>query len=464
MASFLDKVYVNSPVWLQNLGISLYGFTWRQRRYGGKFQQYVSEFRERESFTAEQWRSYQETQLRTLLVHANEHVPYYRNLFRDLPLTTRDLAKFSLDDLEKLPLLTKAILRDRQDEFIADNLTEKLATYLTSGTTGTPLAIQFTREGDRLAQAAYESRVRNWAGVNFKMSRAMIGGRLVVPKAHARPPFWRFNFVERQLYMSAFHISPDNVPEYAKALNHYQPDYLVGYASSHFFLARMLEELNISMYQPKAVLTSSEKLTSEMRSTIERVYHCEVYDGYSGVEACCQASECEFHRLHISPDMGIVEILGDDDKPVSTGSPGRIVATGLLNYAQPLIRFDTGDVAILSDQGCACGIQMPVIEELVGRLEDIVIGADGRETVRFHGIFVGLPNVKEGQIIQDSLTEFRLRIAVSEAFNEDDKKVIRSRFEQRLGKINLKFEFVEKIERTERGKFRAVISHISRHL
>lgn len=463
MASFLDKAYASSPVWLQNLGISLYGFTWKQRRFGGNFQKYVSEFKERESLSKNQWRSYQEDQLRKLLVHANEHVPYYRKLFQDLHLSTRDLAEFALVDLSHFPLLTKEVIREKQDEFLADNLTEKPATYLTSGTTGTPLAIKFTREGDRLAQAAYEARVRNWAGVNYQMSRAMIGGRLVVPKANARPPFWRYNFVERQLYMSAFHISPANAPEYAKALNHYQPDYLVGYASSHYFLARMLDEMQITMYSPKAVLTSSEKLTREMRETIERVYQCEVFDGYSGVEACCQASECEFYGMHISPDMGIIEILGDDDKPVPSGSPGRIIATGLLNYAQPLIRFDTGDVAILSGQDCECGREMPVLEELVGRLEDTVIGADGRETVRFHGIFVGLPNIKEGQVIQETITDFRLRLVVSDKFNDEDEKIIRSRFEQRLGNINLKFEVVEKIERTERGKFRAVISHVRRH-
>jgi len=463
MSTILDKIYSVSPTWLQNLGVSIYGLSWKQRRYGGGFRVYSSEFSRRDYYTYSQWRDYQQDQLRKLLVNAFSHVPYYKTLFLNHNITDNDLSIFKIEDLSQLPVLTKEIIRANQSKFLNDSLKERPNTYMTSGTTGTPLAIAFTREGDRLVQAAYEARVRKWAGVNYRMSRAMIGGRLVVPKADSNPPFWRYNFAERQLYMSAFHISPNNTPEYAKALNFYKPDYLVGYASSHFFLARMIDEIGINMYHPKAVLTSSEKLTKEMRNTIEKVYHCEVFDAYSGVEACCQASECENHRLHISPDMGIIEILDDNDRPVQAGTPGRIVATGLLNFAQPLIRYDTGDIGILSQESCPCGRQMPVIEELIGRLEDTVIGKDGRETVRFHGIFTGLDNVREGQVIQEDYDQFRVRLVVGNGFSNQDKKAIYDRFNQRLGQIKLEFEIVDRIERTERGKFKAVISEVQRN-
>jgi phenylacetate-CoA ligase len=462
MANLLDKIYSISPVWIQNFGINLYGLYWMQRRYGGNFKADSLRFSQREIYTESKWNEYQQDQLRKLLIHADSQVPYYQQVFQKSGLTRSDLENFTLKDLEKLPVVTKEILRAEPQAFLASKSQKTVKSYLTSGTTGTPLAIRFTKDGDRLVQAAYESRVRNWAGVNYKMSRAMIGGRIVVPKANTAPPFWRYNWVEKQLYMSAFHISPSTAPDYAKALNHYKPDYLVGYASSHFFLARMLDELHINMYQPKAVLTSSEKLTPEMRTTIEKVYKCEVYDAYSGVEACCQASECEHHSLHISPDVGIVELLDENDQPVPTGAPGRIVATGFLNFAQPLIRYDTGDLAIMSIKECECGRNMPIVEELVGRLEDTVIGKDGRETVRFHGIFVGLDHIREGQIIQEDYDRFTLRLAVCPRFCDLDKQMINDRFYQRLGKVVLNFEFVDQIERTERGKFKAVISKVKR--
>lgn len=462
MTKLTDLLYSKAPVWLQNVAISAYGLVWKQRRFGGRFAHYVTEFKRREEFSSEEWHNYQQERLRLLLVSANKQVPFYQRLFYDLGFHENDLAMFSLQDLRQLPILSKEGFKQHQEELVSRDLKEKPATYYTSGTTGTPIGIKFTREGDRLAQAAYESRVRKWAGVHYRMSRAMIGGRMVVPKASAYPPFWRYNIFERQFYMSAFHISPKNAPDYAEALNRYKPDYLVGYASSHFFLARMLEELSITMYQPKAVLTSSEKLTPDMRALIEKVYHCEVFDAYSGVEACCQASECQEHRLHISPDMGIVEILDEDDQPVPPGIPGRIIATGLLNFAQPLIRYDTGDLAVISTKPCPCGRQMPVIEELVGRLEDTVVTRDGKETVRFHGIFIGLDHVLEGQVIQEDYDRFLVRLVVDHGFNDTDKKLIHDRFFQRLGHIDLKYELVDQIERTERGKFKAVISKVHR--
>jgi phenylacetate-CoA ligase len=267
---------------------------------------------------------------------------------------------------------------------------------------------------------------------------------------------------ERQLYFSAFHIAPAYVLDYVQALNRYKPDYLVGYASSHYFLARMIAEQGYQVHRPKAVLTSSEKLTLEMREMISEVYGCSVFDGYSGVEACAQISECEYHTLHESPDMGIIELLDDSGKRVTGSGYGEIIATGLINFEQPLIRYRTGDMAIRSDSMCDCGRQMSAYREIIGRLEDTVVGVDRREMVRFHGIFVGLPHVREGQIVQKTLTDFLIRLAVDQQFGDSEKEEIYRRFQTRLGQVNLEFEFVDQVERTLGGKFRAVISHVNR--
>ena len=462
MPGIYDRVYQHSPAWVQNFGISLYGYIWRNRRYGGSFKNNVRSFEQREGYTIPEWHTYQTIHLRKLIQYAIIHVPFYRQLYQTIGLS--HLSEIELDQLSELPLLEKEDIRSNQDAFTSDGvLKRKLHTYHTSGTTGTPIGIKFTNDMHRRWSAAYEVRVRHWSGLHYKMSRAMIGGRLVVPRAKAEPPFWRYNLAERQLYMSAFHISPQNACHYVQALNHFKPDYLVGYASSHFFLARMIDEQGLEVIQPKAILTSSEKLTSEMRTTLESVYRCPVFDAYSGVEACCLTSECEYHRMHISPDVGIIELIGENGSPVKIGEPGEIVATGLLNFEQPLIRYRTGDLAIWADETCPCGREMPIIEEIVGRLEDTVIGADGREMVRFHGIFVGLPHIREGQVIQETLHKFRLKLVVDVEFNDYDRQLICKRFEERLGSVDLTFELVDKIERTERGKYRAVISNVKRN-
>ncbi len=462
MSTLIDLIYKKSPIWFQNVGISVFGLMWQQRRFGGVFKAAYAQFKDREQFHKGQWRTYQEEQLRKLITHAVDTVPHYREIWRNA-LSHKRINEFMLEDLKLFPILEKDDIRSSPDSYISEAFRrQKLHTYSTSGTTGTPLEIKFTTEMHQTWSAAYERRCRNWAGVNRCMSRAMIGGRLVVPKGDAKPPFWRYNVTEKQLYFSAFHISPQNTQYYINALNHYKPDYLVGYSSSYFFLARFILEQQLIVHKPIAILTSSEKLTDEMRSTIRDAFNCDVYDGYSGVEACCLASECEHHRLHISPDVGIIELLDEDGMPVSPGQPGEIVVTGLLNYAQPLIRYRTGDYAVISNEACPCGREMPVVNELVGRLEDTVIGSDGRETVRFHGIFIGSNNIREGQVVQETLTKFVLRLVVTPFFNDEDREAIKKRFEERLGPVELQFEIVDKIERTERGKFKAVISKVRR--
>lgn len=458
-----EHLYSASPVWLQNVGISVYGVLWRQQRYGGNFLELVAQFQARERFSFDEWRDYQTGQLRALLLHAYQTVPYYHNLFNSLGLRTQSLENFSLEDLSRLPLLEKETIRRNLNDFL-DQGPDRRRLHIdhTSGTTGTPLPVLRSTLTNRAISAAYEARIRRWAGVNYRMSRAMIGGRIVVPPTRAKPPFWRYNLAERQLYLSAFHISPANTSNYVAALNFFRPNYLVGYASAHYFLARNAEEQGLQLYRPKAILTSSDSLTSEMRQLLQRVYGCQVFDGYSGVENCCLASECEYHHMHLSPDVGIVEFSGSDGRPAPPGERGEIVATGLLNFDQPLIRYRTGDYAILSLQPCPCGRQMPVLEELVGRLEDTVVGQDGREIIRFQGVFLDLPHVREGQIVQKTLTHFQVRLAVNAGFSEDEKRIIYQRFIERLGQITLEFQFVDHIERTERGKFRAVISHVPR--
>jgi phenylacetate-coenzyme A ligase PaaK-like adenylate-forming protein len=463
MTGLLDRIYEISPVWMQQVGVTAYGIAWKRRRYGGRFPEVLREFISREKYSRVEWTAYQTQQLRQLLTHSQRLVPYYREAFSSVGLSVQDLGQFKLRDLLQLPLVDKETIRAVPSQFMAANVSQKqLHTYLTSGSTGTPLAINFSSQMHQSWTAAYEARCRRWAGVNHKMKRAMIGGRVVVPKAESRPPFWRYNLSEKQLYMSAFHISPANAKTYVEALNSYKPDYLVGYASSHFFLARLICEMGLVVHRPKAVLVSSEKLTDDMRQTIQQAYGCQVFDGYSGVEVCCLASECEYHQLHVSPDVGLIELLDKSGVPVASGEVGEIVATGFLNFAQPLIRYRTGDEAIASNQPCPCGRNLPVLKELVGRLEDTVIGADGREMVRFHGIFVGLPKIRQGQVVQKSLSDFTLRLVVDHGFDDGDRHTIQERMKHRLGKINLTFEYVDRIESTERGKMRAVISHVRR--
>ena len=93
--------------------------------------------------------------------------------------------------------------------------------------------------------AAAEARSRNWAGINRFNARGMIGGRRVVPDGISKGPFYRYNFIEKQVYFSAYHISAKTAIDYADAIRNYKLDYMTGYAMSNYFLARFFDENNI---------------------------------------------------------------------------------------------------------------------------------------------------------------------------------------------------------------------------
>jgi phenylacetate-CoA ligase len=291
----------------------------------------------------------------------------------------------------------------------------------------------------------------------------MLGGRMIVTSQASAGPYYRYNWAERQVYFSAYHIRPNTAKDYLEGFTRYRPRFMTGYAFSHFLLAALLEEQGLQLdYIPSALVLSSEALTSEMKSQIHRVFHARAYAEYGSVEQVAFASECEHGSMHVSPDFGIVEILDDEGNPVPPGVEGNIVATGLMNTAQPLIRYRTGDLAMWSGQPCACGRDaLPVLQHITGRVEDAVFLPSGGEMVRFHGIFIGLPHVVAGQIVQDDLTSLRVRVICTEAFNQQDEDLIRSRIvKERVGNINVIIEKVTELYRTPRGKIRGVICRI----
>jgi len=466
MSFVQDKIYPLMPVGVQNLMISAFGYHWRRRRFGGIFNLELNNFKVRESFSVQQWQDYQVQELRRLLIHSFETVPFYNTRLKAAGFDIHDLKKVDLDSLHKIPVLSKDDLRKNGKSSLLSSKREKSGRFFySSGSTGTPTSILFSDQMHQRWSAVFEARIRNWAGVTHQDSRGMIGGRRIIPEGVSHGPYYRYNKAEKQIYFSAFHISSASAQDYANAFNKYRPAYMTGYAMSNYILASFFLEKDIKFPGLKAVITSSEKLTREMRDIFLEVYGCKTYDSYSGVEACGLISENEFGQLLVSPDVGIMEILNYEGKPCQPGEEGEIFSTGFLNYDQPLIRYRIGDrVKIARNQTTLCGRNMMVVDEISGRTEDVVHGPDGRKMVRFHGLYLNIKGLISGQIIQHTLYNFTLRLQVDQnMFNKaESERLIASRLKSQLGEINVRFEYHDKIARGPNGKFRAVISELPR--
>lgn len=452
----VDAAYAHSPSWVQKVGVNAYGRYWRWARFGGSYGMHCALFRQREWADESAWRRFQAERLADLWEAAQE-APFYRSRWSP---AQKKAARAGM--LAELPLLTKGEVRRDPKSFLSRKRRPRLS-FHTSGSTGTPIVTYWTLDELRESMALRETRSADWAGVSFGEPRATFSGRMAQPDSDEDADIYRFNAAEEQVYLSPFHLSPRTVAHYVEALRRHGSAWGTGYAVSFYVLATLIEASGLRAPKLKAVVTTSEKVTPKMRQTIERVFECRVFEEYSTVENVVFASECPDGRLHVSPDACIVEILRPDGSPAPPGEVGEVVATGLFRASQPLIRYRVGDLAAWDPGPCACGRGMPVLKEVLGRVEDEIVGPDGRRLVRFHGVFLNLPSIREGQIVQEALDRILVRIVPEAGFGPEQEKELINRTKQRLGSgVAVSVQVVDHIDRDSRGKFRAVVSHVSR--
>jgi phenylacetate-CoA ligase len=214
----------------------------------------------------------------------------------------------------------------------------------------------------------------------------------------------------------------------------------------------------------KCVFTTAEPLHEPDRKVIEERFQCGVFDGYSQAERVVYSAECDHHRgHHLFEEYGICEIVDDDGEPLPVGTPGRLVGTGLHNMAMPLLRYDVGDIAALSDEKCTCGRTLPLMGLVATRQGDIVSTPDGRLLPPLMVLrpFMYVEGIKGSQFVQHSLTDYTARIATDRELAQEEVDELVSNLRVRLGgPANIRVEQMEEIPRSANQKFRRVVSEV----
>jgi phenylacetate-coenzyme A ligase PaaK-like adenylate-forming protein len=160
--------------------------------------------------------------------------------------------------------------------------------------------------------------------------------------------------------------------ELVAALNRHAPTLLATYPSAALLLAEeaMAGRLRIPV---REIWTGGESLTPAARTVIASAFGCSVSLSYGASEFLALASECELGRMHLNSDWALLEPVDERHRPVPAGEVGHTtLLTNLANRVQPLIRYDIGDRVSVSDEPCACGSGLPVIE-VEGRVDDLLM-------------------------------------------------------------------------------------------
>ncbi|MEG3054738.1 MAG: hypothetical protein RQM90_00690 [Methanoculleus sp.] len=402
----------------------------------------------------------QEKQLRYLIEYSYENVPYYRNLFKGLGLLPGDIR--TIEDLEKLPILTKDIIKEHWEGFKPVNLSSmKYYNQATGGSTGTPMQYRLSKH-DRFLSGAL--LYRGWGYGGFELGDKMVflaGSSLDVGIKSSLGK--KVHEIARNIRkLSSFDMGEHEMREYAGVLNSFKPRFIRGYASSIYFFARWLEENQISVPSPESVFTTAEKLFPHMRETIGDVFACEVYDNYGLNDGGISAYECPEHAgLHIDTERSIMEVVSSDGLQITEGQ-GQILATSLNNYAMPFIRYGTGDEGHLLEGHCSCGRSYPLLKEVLGRQSEMLLTPEGKY---IHGQFIPrtireISNVKEFQVKQTAIDCLVFNIVPAPGFDEAELERVREAIKLRSPGWRVDFQFVDAIDRTRAGKYKFVINEV----
>ena len=460
-----ERLYEIAPVAVQNLLVSFKGWQIHRVRYLSPAHHRAKEellANEQRSLSELRQRQFQE--FRAFVKHCYMHSPYYRRRFDELGLVPEDIQK--PEDISLIPITPKQDLRARTEEFFTQKIRRGMIDVHTSGTTGSPLTVYFSPE-DIGRRYAFLERCRRWAGVHIGQRRASFTGRSIIPERQQGPPFWRLNRPGNQLLFSSYHLSPENLPAYVKALIDFQPEIIDGYPSSiHVVAEHILRTDQVGRITPRAILVSAETVLSHQRKAIEAAFQTKLYNQYASSEGAPFISECREGRLHVHLDSGVFEILRPDGTPAQPGEPGELVVTSFTTHVTPLLRYAIGDVAVPAEDNakCDCGLPFPIVEAIVGRVDDILYTPDRGYVGRLDTVFKKLPNsIVEAQIVQVSLDRIVLRLVPDPArYQPEHASLVVEEMRKRLGHVvAIDVEELKQIPRSANGKMRPVINMCS---
>ena len=412
-------------------------------------------------WSAAQLEAYQLDRLRAFLADVGTHVPFYRQVFSEAGF---DPAKMSrVADLQRLPFLTKPVIRANTDALRADDA-RGLARFNTGGSSGEPL-IFFIGDERVTHDVAAKWRATRWWDVDIGDREIVVWGSPIELGAQDRVRQFRDALMRTEL-MPAFEMSETKLDGFVARIRARRPAMLFGYPSAISHIARHAKKRGIRLDDlgVRVVFVTSERLYDDQRESIERLFGCPVANGYGGRDAGFIAHQCPSGSMHITAEDIAVEIVDALGQVLPPAQSGEIVVTHLATRDFPFIRYRTGDIGVLEDTPCACGRGLPVLKEIQGRSTDFVIALDGTVMHGLSLIYVlrDIPAVRAFKIIQETLTLTRVQVEPGEGFSDRDVVAIQSGLQARLGaSVLIQVEKVAQVAAERSGKFRYVISKVT---
>jgi phenylacetate-CoA ligase len=390
---------------------------------------------------ADEIRDYRCARLVTLLRYAVEHVPFYAAL----GIPAREIR--SIEDIRRFPVVTKADLQARADDFLSSEFEkDRLQSSRSSGMTGEPTVTYFDEGSWLFCKYALKAR-RVLSAIGVARQRVLIisdeqapdESRSVVPRLGG---FF--------LKIRGLRLGIDLSDEVRKVAN-FRPTVIYAFPSYLAALADAAAQANITIPRVPLIYTSSEMLTSTARASLERAYGGRVIDIYGSTEFKEIAVQCERGCYHVNFESVHVESHDSGE-----GLP-RLLVTTLVNKAMPLIRYQLGDTGKVESAVCACGRHSEQLVDLQGRLSDMLVFPDGTVLSPYlvEAVVEQHPTVKHFRIAHERPWALRIEILAQPPLSESERGSLAASL-QRMLPAGVSLSFVELSDRGIGTKRRVV--------
>ncbi|WP_233586844.1 phenylacetate--CoA ligase family protein [Formosa maritima] len=386
-----------------------------------------------------------------------KHTPFYKLLAKNANLL----------DWNSIPVMTKHDLQKPVNERLSNTFkNKKIYLNKTSGSSGDPFVFAKDKYCHTLTWAIIKDRF-GWYNLDFNSSKqARFYGIPLDKKGYYKERFK--DALGKRYRFSVFDLSDKAFKRHLKIFKSTKFDYLNGYTSSIVQFAKYLNRENIILKDIcpslKACVVTSEMLFENDKKLLELQFGIPVINEYGASELDIIAFQNTNDEWQVNSETLLVEILDNDNNILPLGEEGRIVITSLYNKAHPFIRYDIGDIGILSKNST---IKKPILEKLTGRTNDIAILPSGKKAagLTFYYITKSIieddGNVKEFIIEQILKDAFTIKYVSQNELSDDKMKVISKEMEHYLEKgLHINFERQIKLERSKSGKLRQFSSKI----
>lgn len=384
--------------------------------------------------------------LHNILEIAKNHTKFYANF----------------TSFESFPIISKSILRERYDDFLSNKMNIKDSVIATtSGSSGQPMTFYLSKY-KKLRQNAEVIFYNRWANIDIGDCHAYV--RVTDSKSKLKL------FLQNQVLMNPKHLTDDWLNKQIDFLHRKRIVGIIGHPSAIAAIAQKAREQGFTQhdFSLKGIVTTGETLKDQDREIMKVAFGVNPISRYSTEEFGVLAASCPQCGMFHCNDTGyIIEILKlDEDKPVNIGEPGRVVVTDLFSDHLPLIRFDTGDIAVYGGNSkCSFYPTGIVLESVLGRQIETVYDIKGNPISPFaiNGALRDFNSIKQFQFIQNALDQNILLLVIHHNFGEDDINTIKFRFSNLLGN-EPEIKIVDEIPALRSGKRPYIINNYKKNL